>query len=252
MYGSHTRVIHAGVDADLFQERAEQGRQLRSSLGIPQEAFVILWLGVLEPFRRLEDMLEAARGMRKRGEPVHCLIVGRTDFAPGYAQGLQQLVDRQDLKRQVTFVSRAVPESLLADYYCAADVFVFPNDHQSWGLAPLEALCCNRPVVVSRGSGVSEVLRDGETALLVPPRCPHALAAAIARLKNDARLRQHISREGRRLVMEQLSWNTYVERMSELLAEVAEQRHRQPANTPLPGHWLGRLAEVSEPVWRVR
>jgi glycosyltransferase involved in cell wall biosynthesis len=252
VYGADARVIPAGVDGEFFVARPERGRQLRQALGIPQDAFLALWLGVLEPFRRLEDLLQAARLLRQRGEPVHCLIAGRGDFAPAYARQLEKLAAHSHLQPHLSWVRESMAEANLPDYYSACDVFVFPNDQQSWGLAPLEALSCSRPVVVSRGSGVAETLRDGENALLVPPRHPQALADAILRLKRDRGLGRQLARQGRRLVTEKLSWNGYVEQMAELLAETAEQHRRQRAGARVRRQWFGRLVEISEPLWRVR
>jgi glycosyltransferase involved in cell wall biosynthesis len=255
-YGRPAHIIHTGVDCDTFSERPEGGRAVRCALNIPQDSFLSLWLGVYEPFRRIEDLLEAIRILRSKGELVRCLIAGRSDVTPVYACALKRFVSEHGLGDQVCFAEGSIPEEELPDYYSACDVLVFPNDEQSWGLAPLEALACNRPVVVSRGSGIQEAMLDGETALLVPPRCPEALSEAILRLKLDAALRERIRRQGRKLVARELSWTEYVRQTAALLEETvsAHGREYRPARTKrVRGQkWLGRFAQISEPVWRIR
>jgi glycosyltransferase involved in cell wall biosynthesis len=255
-YGHAAHIIHTGVDCDTFTERPEGGRAVRAAMGITENSFLILWLGVYEPFRRIEDLLEAIRILRSKAELVHCLVAGRSDVAPVYAAKLKQFVSEHGLGKQVCFAEGSIPEEKIPDFYSACDVFVFPNDEQSWGLAPLEALACNRPVVVSRGSGVQEAMRDGGTALLVPPRCPGALAGAILRLKLDPALRERIRHQGRQLVARELSWTEYVRQTAALLEETVSSHRRAEGTAKFKQargpRWASRFAQISEPVWRIR
>lgn len=255
-YGCPAHVVHPGVDCDYYTEQPEGARRLRRVLGIPEDAFLVLWLGVYEPFRRIEDLLKAVHILRSKGELVYCVIAGRSDTAPSYAQRLKQFVLEHGLTEQVCFAEGNIPEAEIPDYYSSCDVFVFPNDEQSWGMAPLEALACGRPVVVSRGSGVQEVLEDGETALLVPARRPEDVAGAILRLKHDPALRERIRCKGRQLVAHHLSWGHSVGQMEVLLNRVTGARGCDGVTAPpkrVPGgDWFGRLARLSEPVWRIR
>ncbi|MGA8153338.1 MAG: glycosyltransferase family 4 protein [Terriglobales bacterium] len=254
-YERPAHVVHIGSDSHSLAEHPEGGRRIREKFGVPEEAFLALWFGILEPFRRLEDLLQAMYILLQRGVLVHCLIVGRTDAARPYAARLKNLVSQFGLQKQVCFVEESIPEEELADYYSACDVFVFPNDQQSWGLAPLEALSCRRPVIVSRGSGVHEVLRDGETALLVPARHPEALANAIARIANDPALAQEIANRGKDLVAG-LTWENYAASMLGLMEKVhfeAVRRSRSVRSTGATGgRWMQHMIAATEPVWRIR
>jgi glycosyltransferase involved in cell wall biosynthesis len=254
-YGRPTRVVPSGVDTQALDYRPEAKQKIRRRHSVPDGAFVVLWLGILEPFRRIEDLVEAVRILRQRGVKVHALVVGRHDTAPHYSEQLTRLVTRYQLGSLVRFIAQSVPEEEMADYYSACDVFVFPNDQQAWGLAPLEALACRRPVVVSRGSGVHEVLVDGETALLVPPRDPEALARAIDCLRNDAQLRERIGQQGHEFVARELSWKNYATRMANLFqgALVSTTCPAEASRAyPLQSDWATRIIAASEPLWRVR
>lgn len=255
-YGQSPLIIHTGVDCDTFSERPEGGRAVRRALNIPLDSFLVLWLGVYDLFRRIEDLLEAVRILHSQGERVYCLIAGRSDTAPVYARSLKQFVSEHGLQDQVCFVEKTIPEEEIPNYYSACDVFVFPNDEQSWGIAPLEALACGRPVVVSRGSGVHEAMQDGETALLVPPRSPHAIAEAILRLKLDPALGKRIRYQGRQLVEKELSWDEYTRQMADLVEETVKAHAREHKGVKRIGaanrNWVDRFAQVCEPVWRIR
>ena len=75
----------------------------------------------------------------------------------------------------VTFTG-SVPQSTLPTYYSAADVFVLQSHSESFGLAPLEAMACGTPVVVSRVGGMKTFVNSGENGYLVPWRCPESFA----------------------------------------------------------------------------
>jgi glycogen(starch) synthase len=90
-------------------------------------------------------------------------------------------------------------------------------------------VACGRPVIVSTGCGVSEVLRDGVDALLVPPRRSDLIALCLGRLMDDAGLRRRLGEQGQRLVEGELSWRRYAERMLRVFEEaLAERRGLEP------------------------
>jgi glycosyltransferase involved in cell wall biosynthesis len=101
----------------------------------------------------------------------------------------------------------------------ALDVAVLPSYREAQGLVILEAMALSRPVVASNVGGIPEMIEDGVTGLLVPPRDPAALADAIVRLLTDHPLADMIARAGRNQVHERFC----VERMVSALQEVYEE-----------------------------
>jgi len=87
----------------------------------------------------------------------------------------------------------------------ALDIFVLPSLNESAGLVLLEAMACGLPVVATRVGGIPEYVAEGETGLLVPPRDPQALAAAIESLIVDPARREALGRAGRRRVEERFT-----------------------------------------------
>ena len=104
-------------------------------------------------------------------------------------------VERLGLAGRVRFAGH-VPGEQLPLWYNAAEVFVYPSLYEGFGLPPLEALACGTPVVTSATSAMPEVV--GDAAVLVDPRDPEALAAALTRLLAAAALRATLRDRGPR------------------------------------------------------
>lgn len=208
-YHRPAQVIRSGIDTRAFGERPQGRAKIRQRHGIPSDSFLLLWLGILEPHRRIEDVLEAMRILRQHRDDVRFMIVGLGSVAPHYVRRLRQFVADHQLEKVVSFLLQSVPDEELPDYYSACDAYVYPCENQAWGIAVLEAMACGRPVIVSRAVGVEEVLKDGETALLVPGRNPGAIMRAVAELANIPDRRNKIARQGREHVQRHFSWEKY-------------------------------------------
>ena len=126
------------------------------------------------------------------------------------------------MQDKVTFAAK-VPESEIRDIYSAADTFLFPNDQQTWGLAVLEAMACGCPSLVSRGSGVHEVLTDQENAFLFSPRKPDELAMKIEMLVRQPELRHEIARKGMELARDIYNWDRFAEQVESACQEVVDR-----------------------------
>lgn len=220
-YGRPAEVIRSGLDAISFHARPQARDEIRARHGISTDDFVLLWLGILEPHRHLEDALEALRLLHLRGRTnVRLLIAGTPAFAPNYVRKLQEIAARYHLNESVHFHLSAVPESEMADYYSAADALVYLAENQCWGLGVFEALACDLPVIVSRACGAHEVLEDRRTAMLVSPRNAGDLSRAIEDLADAPGLGKQLVREARARVVIQITWEAYARNMLRAFEQV--------------------------------
>jgi glycosyltransferase involved in cell wall biosynthesis len=105
------------------------------------------------------------------------------------------------LGKRVTLTG-AVPPAQLPAIYAAADLYVWPACNEAYGMAPLEAQGAGLPVVAGREGGVADVVADGRTGLLVEPRSPAALAAAVRELLLDPERRCALGRAAQARVLE--------------------------------------------------
>jgi glycosyltransferase involved in cell wall biosynthesis len=192
--GTDVRRFHAGVD----------GAPVRRELGLAPEHFVIMQVGV-RSWRGWSDVLAAMGRVAETAPDARLLFLG----APPPA--IARLSDRA---RELGIGDRVLvigPREDVPSVMAAADVVV----DASWaGLGITgsirEALASERPVVATRLAGMPELVADGETGLLVPPRDPAALAAALLRLHADPTWRQQLARAGRKRVEAEFSLDTKI------------------------------------------
>lgn len=229
-YARPADVVRSGVDAIAFRKREGARDEIRGRHGIAADDFVLLWLGILELHRRLEDGIEALRLLKLRmAVPIRLLIAGSGEAAPAYVRKLQELVVRYGLADSVRFHLAAVPESEMADYYSAADALVYLAENQCWGLGVFEALACDLPVIVSRSCGAHEVLEHHRTAMLVDPRRPEELARAVSDLAETPGLADKLAREARARVLERITWEAYARNLLQVFKQVLRDGHERVA-----------------------
>ena len=148
--------------------------------------------------------------------PPHVLYVGRLSEEKGVvelaeaARGLP-LVVVGDGPLRALFPDAVgfVPPAELGPYYARASVVVVPSRREGYGMAAREAMAHGRAVVASAVGGLTDAIADGENGMLVPPRDPVRLRAALLRLLEDERLRTRLGSNGRALVLERLSAATF-------------------------------------------
>lgn len=186
------QVVREGV-SDRFRPVSEPGavERCREAYGLSRP--YLLHVGRLDPGKNLQSLLAAfARTCRAAGAPHDLVLAGPSGWKnEGFFRTLRGLGLEDRVK-----VLGYVPDDLMPALYGGADVFVFPSLYEGFGLPPLEAMACGTPVVASSRSAMPEVL--GDAALLVDPRSPDDLAAAIGRVLGDAALRQRLREAGLR------------------------------------------------------
>lgn len=168
LYGADPQridIVHPGVDPSVF--RPGRRADARQRLGLAPDAELVLYAGRIQPHKAPDLLVEAVARMDRRPELV---IVGGASGVP------------MDLGARVR---PPVPHRVLADWYAAADLVCVPSFSESFGLVALEAQACGTPVVAARVGGLSTVVVDGVTGLLVDGHAADGYAAAMTRLLQD-------------------------------------------------------------------
>jgi glycosyltransferase involved in cell wall biosynthesis len=213
-------IIPNGVSLETLA--AEEGRaqreEFRALHNIPPDAAAIGTIGELKELKGQRDFVLAANEVAKRDEDAFFVIVGRDNSAnQQFRRELKRLVKVFDLENRFLFLDwvEDMP-SLLA----ALDIFVSASHSESFGLAILEAMANRTPVVATRTEGAKELLRDGETGLLVPVKEPIKLAAAINELLQSAEKREGFAGSAQTFAAKQFSLERMIEETEKLYKEI--------------------------------
>ncbi len=207
------RCIYNGVDPARFRPSAPPPG-LRATLGLPEGALVVGSVGRFVAYKGYDRLLEAARLVHDRRPDVHWLLVGDGELRPALEAQCRQL----DLKEVVHFLGwrEDVPALLTL-----SDVFVLPSLGEHFGRVLIEAMATARPVVATAAGGVPEIVRDGETGLLVPPADAAALARATLDLLADPARAARLGAAGRRRVETEFGLARHVAAIEALYDELA-------------------------------
>ncbi len=224
-------VAQPGVDLRVLHPRDTAA--LRTELGLDGHR-VLLFAGRLEPLKGADTLLGAVAklGEDERFDDVVTLVIGE-DSGDGAAEGgerrrLEIVAGATGLARRVRFLG-AIEHEDLADYYALADICVVPSRTETFGLVALEAQALGTPVVASAVGGLTEIIEDGVTGVLVPEREPQAFASAIASLLDDSGLRERMG-DAARLRAGSFTWTRAVERLAAIYSRVT--RPEVTAATP--------------------
>jgi glycosyltransferase involved in cell wall biosynthesis len=202
-------VIPCGVDVSQFRPApAPQHERIR-----------LLVLGRIVTRKGLGNVIEALASL----PDVELTIAGgpRRDALPADPEvaRLRRVAASLGVADRVDFIG-SVTRDEVPSLVCASDVVVTVPWYEPFGIVPLEAMACGRPVVGSAVGGLLDTVRPGETGELVPPRRPDLLAATLRDLIADPQRRLRYGRAGRRRAVEHYQWSRVVEATEQVYAEV--------------------------------
>jgi glycosyltransferase involved in cell wall biosynthesis len=139
---------------------------------------------------------------------------------------LEVLADRLGIRGRVNFVGH-VPQPCLTPFYRNCDVFVMPTRYEGLGRVLVEAALAGAPIVTTAIGPTAEAVLPGETALLVPPNNPGALAEAIGTLLDQAELARSMGAKGQQFAREQFDYEKMMDGVAALWHRTW-RKYRQP------------------------
>ena len=197
-------VVYNGISHDVFYPRNKNS--IRKKLGVNNK-LIILHVTVDEPRKNIPVIIGAFDKLRRHYNNLLFVRIGYN------TQGTLDLINKLGLRDHVKLFS-FVDEKVLADWYNAADVFVFPSSYEGFGLPPIEAMASGCPVVSSNATSLAEVL--GDAALLVNPTSVDDLYAKVKNVLDDKKLRDSLVKKGLKNAQRftwkkcaQGTWNVY-------------------------------------------
>ena len=232
-FAKRCQTIYDGVDVNNFV--GEKGSDVEEKKGVKR----LLFVGRVSPEKGLHVLLDAFQKVVDHYPQVHLKIVGPlmrsalslarayefiiavsddpkiSGLAPfyhgSYFSHLKGKISL-DMASRVSFTG-FTPYAHLVNHYRDADILVNPSFSEAFGMSLIEAMACQVPVVATRVGGVTEIVENGKTGILVEPGDASALAEAILRLLSDEDLRKSMGKAARLRVVELFSWEQIVENL---------------------------------------
>ncbi len=209
-----TTVVYSGID--VSHVAAAPPLNVNAEFWLPTHAPVIGNVAALVPHKGQRYLIDAAPLVIREIPDARFVIVGQGELE----SALQKQIRNHRLERHVILAGFR-PDVL--SLHNGFDVFVMSSVTEGLGTSLLDAMASARPVVATRTGGIPEVVEDGETGLLVPPRNPQALAHAIVRLLRDEPLRQRMAAAGLARVSAHFSADGMVQQTLDVYARLVDR-----------------------------
>jgi len=227
LYGAQPErisMVPCGFDED--EMRPMDAAQARQRLGWDPDAFYLLQLGRMVPRKGVDNVIRALARLRNtHGVNARLCVVGGNAANPSEEDTpelgrLRGIAEEEGVAQFVEFAGRR-GRNQLCRYYCAADVFVTTPWYEPFGITPVEAMACAKPVVGSDTGGIRYTVVDGKTGFLVPPKDPDALAGKLNILASDRALARSMGLAGRQRSMRLFTWPQVGKQLAGIFQEMA-------------------------------
>jgi glycosyltransferase involved in cell wall biosynthesis len=207
----------SGIDIDRFKRAAASGKspaELREALGL-NHAEVVITVTRITREKGIPTLLKAAAMIHEVRPQVHFLLVG-----PRQSEG-SAAVPQSEIDRHAGYVTALGQRSDIPSLLKIADMFAFPTEYRE-GVprALLEAALSGLPIVATTMPGCSDVVEDGTSGFLVPPRSPHALAARILDVLRDRDAARAMGARAAEVVRREFSLDLTVTRYAKVYTEL--------------------------------
>jgi glycosyltransferase involved in cell wall biosynthesis len=213
----HNGILMGDKKADLSRD------EVRASWGVPPHAPLVGMVGRLVDWKGPDYFIAAAAAVAAGLPETRFMLVGDAVFGEkSYVDDLKAMVEAHGLHDKVVFTGfRDDVGEIMASMDLLVHASVLP---EPFGLVIIEAMAQGLPVVATRGGGVGEIVDDGETGILVPPRDAGAMAEAISMLLADPARAKSMGEAGRRTVAERFDLRDKVKEMEAEMTAVLQAR----------------------------
>jgi glycosyltransferase involved in cell wall biosynthesis len=179
-------VRYLGIDTERFTPDASAKDEWISKFNLPPGQIIASTVSYLRPFKNPDILVKAFRELKTRNVPVRLFVAGGGEML----SDLKELSRKLDVEDYIHWLGNVSdPKSLLQ----ASDMFLLASTGEAFGLVLAEAMACGVPIVGTRSGSLPEVVEEGKTGLLVPPRNFEELATAIQALSTDTTLRHKMA-----------------------------------------------------------
>ncbi len=225
------RVVYNGVEVEAFASRWQDEAQVsgvREAYQLNDEP-TVLFAGKLRESKGVHILLAAMERVWQTLPLTVLVLVGGTEYGRG--RTMRETPFLKELRGQIARargrveLTGFIPPAKMAQAYLLGDIFVGPSQtEEGLGLVFLEAAAAGLPVIASRSGGIPEVVRHGETGLLLEQKDDaRELADKIILLLRDGKLRQTLGQRGREWVVRNFTWEQSAQTLEGVYAEVSQR-----------------------------
>ena len=182
-------VVRLGIELDVRLTSRDDEPDYRRLFGVPDDAFVVGWVGRMTTIKRLPDVIAIFARLRELDVDARLCLVG-----DGPTRDLaEETAHRLSVVRHCLFLGY---QRDVAGFYRFFDALLLPSANEGTPVSAIEALAAERPVVATAVGGVPDVVEEGRTGFLVPPGDLQGAADRLARLARDPGLRAGMGARG--------------------------------------------------------
>ncbi len=206
-------VLRNAVDISRF--KPSKNIIMRHNHKIDDNDILILFIGHLETFKGIFELLDAFHEINLRHKNVKLMIIGEGHEE----QKVRNTVSNYNLKDFVILKGKISPETI-QNYYQMADVFTLPSYTEGLPLVVIEAMACGLPVVVSTAGGIPELIDEGKNGFLVSPKDKDELTKKLEFLVIDKDLREKFSIKALETVDDEFNIDKKVNKLKDLYLDL--------------------------------
>lgn len=217
---SRVQVAYSGIDVNHFCDTEKRDTFRQQYCGEGHQP-IIGTVANLFPRKGYEYLIEALVTVKEVYPNICYVIVG--EGPTSYQEQLVRLVKEKKLESNVMFAGF---QKNVFEFLNAFDVFVLPSLMEGFGIALLEAMAMSKPIVACEVGGIPEVIKDGVTGILVPPKDSKSLANALLKILKDDQTKIRLGLSAREIVETQFTREAAMKRIQHFYIDVLRERKK--------------------------
>lgn len=210
---SEIDIIPHGVDIQRFTPQISNEIDLKKKLGI--QGPIILSVQRLHSRKGLNYLIDAIPIVLEKIPSTQFIIVGKGPEKTN----LENKIKNLGIENNVKLVGFVI-DSELPMYYAYCNLFVLHSIYEAFGIVLLEAMASKKPVISTMVGGIPEVVQNGKSGILVPPKNATALATAIIKLLSDSKRAKEMGQYGRKLTEIEFNWDIIAKKYLEMYIDL--------------------------------
>ena len=225
-----TEVVYNPLDLSTFDSEGVDGNEFKKMFKLNGSYPLLGVVGQISPWKGLVDVIRAMPKVLSYFPEARLLVVGEPKFDTvsarynnvAYLKELQSLMEELNLKKQVIFTGECsdVPQIMKT-----IDLLILASWEEPFGRSLIEAMAMEKPVISTNIGGPTEIVGDGETGVLIPPKNPDKVAQVVIELASNRKKSEEMGKRGREEVWRRFNTDTYVARVLSIYKRILDERN---------------------------